>query len=73
MIRRFCVVCIPFSSFSGGRLCHLGSDKLFSRSDEPHHCAVDSFLSRDSVVFSSGGIKPPLKPFVSGWRLIFVD
>ena len=60
----------PFFSFVGGRLCHLRSERLSSRSDEPCQFWVDSFRPLGSVDLSFGGMNPPLKPLVS-LRLIF--
>ena len=60
----------PFFPFVGGRLCHLGSERLSSRSDEPCQFWFDYFLPLGSLDLSSGGMNPPLKPLVS-LRLIF--
>ena len=61
----------PFFPFVGGCLCHLGSKRLSSQSNEPCQFCVDSFWLLDSFVLSSGGMNPPLKPLVSVLRLIF--
>ena len=55
---------LAFLPLFGGRLCHLGSDKLSSRSDVPCQFEDVSFLPRGSFDLSSVGMKPPLKPFV---------
>ena len=60
----------PFSPLVRGRLYHLGSERLSSRSDEPCQFWVDYFRLLDSFVLSSGGMNPPFKTLVS-LRLIF--
>ena len=70
MFRHCCFFIVGvFFPFIGALLCHLGSDRLSSRSDEPCHCDADSFRPRVSDEFISGGKKPPLKPLVSGFLL----
>ena len=64
MLRRFemfgwVILCFPFFPLVDDRFCHLESDRLFSRSDEPCHCVVDYVLPRGSVFFISVGTKPP--------------
>ena len=55
--------------FAGGFLCHCGSERLSSLSDDPCHRSVDSVfcfsgLFSGCVLLSSEGKKPPLNPRV---------
>ena len=49
----------------GGRLCHLGSKKFSSRSDEPCQSSESYVRPRGLFAFSSDGMNPPEKSFVS--------
>ena len=61
-------ICFPLF---GGRLCHLGSEKFSSRSDEPCQLIEVSVRPRGLFVFSSHGMNPPEKSFVSFLLIVF--
>ena len=67
------VVSVSFCFLAvGGLLCHRGSDKLSSLSEDP--CQLDvfsSFLLRGSKVLTSSGMNPPLKLLTSVFLFIF--
>ena len=46
-------------------LCHLGSERLSSRSDEPCQFSREAIRPPASDDFNSVGMKPPLSPLVS--------
>ena len=62
-----CLGELVFFPFAGGLLCHRGSGRLSSLSEDPCHCVVDSvFCAVGSELLSSVGMNPPLSPRVSG-------
>ena len=55
-------ICFPLV---GGRLCHLGSERLSSRSDAFCQSSEISVRPRGLFVFNSAGMNPAEKFFVS--------
>ena len=53
-------ICFPLV---GGRLCHLGSERLCSRSDAFCQSSEISVRPRGLFVFNSAGMNPPEKFF----------
>ena len=62
-------ICFPLF---GGRLCHLGTERLSSRSEESCQSSEVSVLPRGLFVFISAGMNPPEKTFVSFLLIVFV-
>ena len=61
-------ICFPLI---GGRLCHLGSERLSSRSDESCQSSEVSVRPRGLFVFSSAGMNLPEKSLISFLVIVF--